>query len=176
MSSWDSSPSLVRIKRPSVSRSSRPTGNTRGSAGTRETTVGRPWGSEAVVTTPAGLVEQVVHQPLGGGHRDAVDGDAHGGRVDPLPEDGHLAVDRDPAVGHQVVADPPAPEAGPGQHLLEALGRRPPQSPSPTAPAAGRSPSSSSRATSVPGRKSSTAGSWSTRSSPSRSKNRSVVP
>ena len=40
---------------PVVSASSRPTGTTRGSRGTRSTTVGRPGGSRAVVTTPAGL-------------------------------------------------------------------------------------------------------------------------
>ena len=54
-SSCDSAPSLVRMRRPSVWRSSRPTGNTRGSAGTSVTTVGRPWGSSAVVMTPSGL-------------------------------------------------------------------------------------------------------------------------
>ena len=43
--------------------------------GTRETTVGRPSGSEAVVTTPGRFVEQVVDEARGGRHRDAVDGD-----------------------------------------------------------------------------------------------------
>jgi hypothetical protein len=38
-----------------VSRSRRPTGNTRGWVGTISTTVGRPAGSAAVLTTPAGL-------------------------------------------------------------------------------------------------------------------------
>ena len=47
-----SSPSLVRIRRPSVSASRRPR-NTRGVAGTSPVTVGRPWVSLAVVTTPA---------------------------------------------------------------------------------------------------------------------------
>ena len=54
-SSCASAPSLVRISRPSVSWSRRPTGNTRGSAGTSSITVGRPWGSAAVVMTPTGL-------------------------------------------------------------------------------------------------------------------------
>ena len=38
-----------------MSASRRPTGTTRGCGGTSETTVGRPCGSRAVVTTPAGL-------------------------------------------------------------------------------------------------------------------------
>ena len=53
-----SSPSLVSSRRPSVSASSRPTGNTRGLAGTRSTTVRRPCVSRAVVTTPAGLLSR----------------------------------------------------------------------------------------------------------------------
>ena len=40
---------------PVVSASSRPTGTTRAGCATRSTTVGRPCGSRAVVTTPAGL-------------------------------------------------------------------------------------------------------------------------
>ena len=55
---WARSPSLVRTSRPSLSASSRPTGNTRGSSGTSSTTVGRPWGSSAVVTTPTGLLSR----------------------------------------------------------------------------------------------------------------------
>ena len=58
VSSWARAPSLVRINRPSVSRSSRPTGKTRGSAGTRSSTVGRPWVSDAVVMTSAGLFKR----------------------------------------------------------------------------------------------------------------------
>ena len=58
VSRWVRSPSLVRSSSPSVSWSSRPTGNTRGSAGTSSTTVGRPCGSSAVVTTPAGLLSR----------------------------------------------------------------------------------------------------------------------
>ena len=54
-SRWASSPSFVRSSAPVVSTSSRPTGTTRGSEGTSSTTVGRPCGSLAVVTTPAGL-------------------------------------------------------------------------------------------------------------------------
>ena len=52
------SPSLVKSRSPSVSRSRRPTGKTRGSSGTRPTTTGRPWGSSAVVTTPTGLLSR----------------------------------------------------------------------------------------------------------------------
>ena len=53
-----SSPSLVSSSSPSVSTSRRPTGKTRGSAGTSCTTVRRPCGSAAVVTTPAGLLRR----------------------------------------------------------------------------------------------------------------------
>ena len=56
VSRWVSSPSLVTMMSPSESRSSRPTGKTRGSGGTRATTVGRPWVSSAVETTPGGLL------------------------------------------------------------------------------------------------------------------------
>ncbi len=53
-----SSPSLVSSSRPSVAASSRPTANTRGVAGTRSVTVGRPCVSLDVVTTPAGLLSR----------------------------------------------------------------------------------------------------------------------
>lgn len=43
---------------PFGSASSRPTGKTRGLSGTSSTTTGRPWGSAAVVTTPAGLLSR----------------------------------------------------------------------------------------------------------------------
>ena len=55
VSRWVSVPSLVNSRSPSVSMSKRPTECTRGSLGTSSTTVGRPWVSSAVVTTPAGL-------------------------------------------------------------------------------------------------------------------------
>ena len=50
------SPSLVKRISPSLSKSSRPTGYTRGSLGTSPTTVGRPCGSLTVETTPTGLL------------------------------------------------------------------------------------------------------------------------
>ena len=59
---WVRSPSLVSSSRPSVSASSRPTGNTRGSAGTRSTTVGRPCGSRRGGDDARRLVEQVVDE------------------------------------------------------------------------------------------------------------------
>ena len=43
---------------PRCRRRGGPTGNTRGSVGTSSTTVGRPWVSRAVVTTPAGLLSR----------------------------------------------------------------------------------------------------------------------
>ena len=52
------SPSLVSSSSPSVSTSSRPTEKTRGSSGTSSTTVGRPWVSLLVVTTPTGLLSR----------------------------------------------------------------------------------------------------------------------
>ena len=48
-------PSFVSSSAPVVSASRRPTGTTRASWSTSSTTVGRPPGSRAVVTTPAGL-------------------------------------------------------------------------------------------------------------------------
>ena len=65
---WARSPSLVRSSRPSVSASRRPTGNTRGSAGTRSTTVGPAVGVVGRRHDAARLVEQVVHEP-GAGRR-----------------------------------------------------------------------------------------------------------
>ena len=47
-----------------MSTSRRPTGTTRGSVGTRSTTVLRPCGSRAVVTTPGGLVQEDVGERL----------------------------------------------------------------------------------------------------------------
>src|SRR5204863_456424 len=58
---WHRGGSLLRASgstRPSVSASRRPTGKTLGSSGTSSTTVGRPWVSAAVVTTPAGLLSR----------------------------------------------------------------------------------------------------------------------
>jgi hypothetical protein len=49
-------PSLVSNKRPSVSRSSRPTVKSRSGRCTSANTVGRPCGSRAVATTPGGLL------------------------------------------------------------------------------------------------------------------------
>ena len=49
-------PSLVSNKRPSVSRSSRPTVKSRSGRCTSANTVGRPCGSCAVATTPGGLL------------------------------------------------------------------------------------------------------------------------
>ena len=47
-----------------MSASRRPTGTTRDSCSTRSTTVGRPCGSLAVVTTPGGLVQEDVRERL----------------------------------------------------------------------------------------------------------------
>jgi hypothetical protein len=57
-------------------------------------------------------------------HRYPVDLDAVALDVDPATELCHLAVDRDAALGDEVLADAPAAEPGPGQHLLEALTTR----------------------------------------------------
>src|SRR3954451_2116007 len=55
MRRWASRPSFVSSSAPVVSMSSRPTGNSRSVEPTRSSTVRRPCGSFAVVTTPAGL-------------------------------------------------------------------------------------------------------------------------
>src|SRR5439155_2598786 len=55
-SRWVSSPAFVRSNRPCVSASSQPIGYRRVRARTRSITVGRPCGSEEVVTYPAGLL------------------------------------------------------------------------------------------------------------------------
>jgi hypothetical protein len=114
------SPSLVSSSSPSVSASSRPTGNTRGSG--HEVDDHRPALRVVRGGHDAGrLVEQVVHQPGRTPRRRRRRLDHVALDVDPAPELGGLAVHRDPALGDQLLADPPAAEAGPGQHLLQAL-------------------------------------------------------
>src|SRR3954452_4472883 len=65
MSRFASSPSLVSRIRPVLSASSRPTGYSRRSEGTNETTVGLPPGSRAVDITPAGLLSAYTSRGSG---------------------------------------------------------------------------------------------------------------
>ena len=60
--SWASSPSLVRTSSPSVAASRRPTGNTRGSAGTQVDHRRAALGVGGRGDHPGGLVEQVVDE------------------------------------------------------------------------------------------------------------------
>ena len=124
-----------------MSASSRPTGNTRGSAGTRSTTVGRPWGSlgggdharpacAAGSGRGRGRRRRARRRP-----RDVDVADRPAGRV------GDLAVDRDPAVLDQLLAAPAGCRRRPGpapSGACSALGR--PQ----TAPGIARARSSRS--------------------------------
>ena len=75
-----------------MSMSRRPTGKTRGSAGTRSTTVGRPWGSSRGGHDAGRLVQQVVDEPGPDADDRAVDRDLVVLDVDPPPELGDLAV------------------------------------------------------------------------------------
>ena len=61
----------------------------------------------------AWLVQQVVDEPGLGADRRTVDLDEVDLRVDAAAEHGHVAVDRHPAVGDQLLAHPPAAEAAP---------------------------------------------------------------
>ena len=110
--------------------------------------------------------------------RRAVDLDAVALDVDPATEHGDLAVDRDPAVGDQLLAVPPAAEAALGQHLLQSRsafvlrrtvgGRhRAPQA---------RNVVSSASTTSAPGTNSPSGGRSASESRPSFSRNSGVVP
>src|SRR5829696_7007696 len=69
MSRSASSPSLVRRISPVVSASRRPTGYSRRSLSTSLTTVGRPWVSCAVDTTPAGLFSRYTSRGSGAAGR-----------------------------------------------------------------------------------------------------------
>src|SRR5690606_748076 len=146
------------------------------------------------------LVEQVVDEALAGADADAVDLDDVRVGVGTVAEDGHLAVDPDPAGRDELLAGPPAADAGPGEDLLQplALGAHASVAPGPPAPRpspagpspsgspnadgsgtvdrSGRSPRSSCSTTSASGTKSPSGGSSSSESIPSASRNRGVVP
>src|SRR5690606_18528834 len=67
----------------------------------------------------AGLVERQVHQVRVGHYPLPVHVDHRGGRVDLVAQPGHHAVDRDPAVGDQLLAGPPGSDPGGGEDLLQ---------------------------------------------------------
>ncbi len=165
---WASSPSLVRTSSPSLSASSLPTGNTRGSSGTSSSTVGRSEGVVGGGDDAGRLVQQVVDEPREHRQGDAVERHHVVPDVDAPAELGRLAVHRHPPVGDQLLTGPAASEPDAGQHLLESLtlgaasggrdgccGWRA----APQASAPGRRRSSSCSTTSGPGKSSSTGGS-----------------
>ena len=121
---------------------------------------------------PGRLVEEVVHEVGGGRYPDAVDLDAVALRVDPAPQLGHLAVDGDAAVLDELLAHPPAAEAGTGEDLLEPLALRFARRYS----ASARSPCSRASMTSGPGTNSASGGRSSRESRPSFSRNSRLVP
>ena len=185
VSSWASAPSLVRISRPSVWRSRRPTGKTRGSAGTRSSTVRPALGVVGRGDHVVGLVQEVVHEVRRHRHQDAVDLDPGGRRVDAAPEHGDArrrpSRARPRSAPRRRAASPsPArastfwsrsPSAGPDALRRR---RRPASTPRPSADCSlalevARPPRA--RAGSPP-----PAGSCSSESRPSRSRKRSVVP
>ena len=73
----------------------------------------------AVVTTPGRLVQQVVARARARIRPRRRRPRRVGVDVDPAAEHGDLAVDRDPTVRDQLLADPPAAEPGGRQDLLE---------------------------------------------------------
>ena len=180
-SSWARAPSLVRISNPSVAWSRRPTGKTRGSAGTRSSTVGPALGVAGRGDDAFGLVQQVVDEAgcTGSGSPST----STRAVVTRCVPDGDRAVDRGRGPARSGPRRPGGSPAGAGQHLLQAfaiplgdLRRRRIGSPSTSTPSALCRPARTPPPRRGPGRKSSTGGSWSSESSPRRSKNRSVVP
>ena len=96
-----------------------------GSAGTRSSTRwARPCGIRRARDDPLGFVQQVIDQV--GRHRqqDAVHFDPGRGHIDAPSENGHLAVDGDPAIGDHVLADAARADPRTSQHFLAAV-RRP---------------------------------------------------
>ena len=101
--------------------SSRPTGTTRASWPTRSTTVGRPSGSLAVVTTPSGLLQQNVSELL---LADALAVDLDDiARGDEGVELAARPVDRDAARLDQLVRRPAGGDAGAGEVAVESHAR-----------------------------------------------------
>ena len=102
-----------------VSMSSRPTGYRRSVCGTIVTTVGRPCGSRAVETTPAGLLSAYTTALVRRGHRPAVDRDRilglHVAGRDRSPG----AADGDPAGADDLLGGAPRGDAGGGEVLGE---------------------------------------------------------
>src|SRR6185503_7920958 len=116
------------------------------------------------------LVEQVVDETGARRHQDVVDGHLVALDVDPPTQLRDLAVHGDPTVFDQQLARAPAAETATREHLLQAIAGRLAHS-SPV-----RNPCSSTSTTSGPGTNAPNGGRSSTVSSPSRSRNRRLVP
>jgi hypothetical protein len=70
---------------------------------------------------PGRLVQQVVHQSGFDTDRHAIDCDLIGIRINPTPEIGNRAVDRDTAISDQVFTDTTASNADSCENLLQSL-------------------------------------------------------
>ncbi len=68
-----------------------------------------------------GLVEQPVHEVAVDDHRDPVERDPIGRRVDAPAEHRHLTIDRHPALGDEHLVGASRTEARTGEHLLQPL-------------------------------------------------------
>ena len=110
-------PSFVSRSAPVVSASSRPTGTTRGSCGTRSTTVRRPCGSLRGRDDAGRLVQQDVRERL---RRDALAVDLDDvPRADDRVELARLAVDPHAPVADQLVRPPPRRDTGAGEKRVQ---------------------------------------------------------
>ena len=150
VSSWARSPSLVSISRPSVSRSSRPTGNTRGSAGTRVDHGRPPLGVGGGGDHAGRLVQQVVDEAGRHRHRHAVDRDRGRGRGRPAGRArprSPLTVTRPAAISSSQTRRLPKPArarpSGGARRRLRRLGRR--RRPAPASAAQSASATGSAR-------------------------------
>ena len=108
-----------------MSKSSRPTGKTRGSPGTSSTHRAPAFGVVRGGDDPRRLVEQVVHE-VGPRRRPARRRPrcCCGRDVDPVAEHRDLAVDGDAARRDELLAGAPGAEPGARQDLLDALAAR----------------------------------------------------
>ena len=112
----------MRSSSPSVSRSRRPTGKTRGpSAGRKARMSLRPCGRRHRGHDARRLVQRVVPHVGVEVHRDAVDLDASSLGVDLVAERGDPPVDGDATLDDQLLAGATGAEAGAGEGPLEAL-------------------------------------------------------
>ena len=181
---WVSSPSLVSSSNPSVSASSRPTGNTRGWRGTNSTTVGTPLRIVGGGDHPGRLVEQVVDEVGADSDDRAVHLHQVDLGVDPAPQHRDLSVDGDPTLGRSAphrpagCRDPTRASTfwsrSPSAVTTDRAPPAPRRSVRRRAPPAG--PRSRASTTSLPGKKSPSGGRSLIESRPRRSRKVGVVP